>query len=349
MEWYDNEKLIKEWDIVENQGINYKKYTLFSHKKVFWKCERGHKWSSEIWKRVQRGDGCPYCSGKRVIPGETDLQTLKPEIAKEWDYKQNNGLFPTEVRPHSNKKVFWICSKGHSYKSIISDRTRGKGCPYCSGNLPIKGENDLATKHPELVKEWDFENNSKLPDEYTCGSSKKVSWICEKGHKWNSTIKDRVKKGVGCPYCAHRIVSPGETDFKTKYPDLAKEWDYSNNKKTPESYLAHSPQKVYWICKKGHIWKASIFSRVQGNGCPYCAGFFPIKGETDLESQNPSLASEWNYDLNILKPCDVTLNSNKKVYWICDKGHSWKTSVDKRNNGTGCPKCSKKEYLLLNN
>ncbi|MCI6567534.1 MAG: zinc-ribbon domain-containing protein [Dysosmobacter sp.] len=30
--------------------------------------------------------------------------------------------------------------------------------------------------------------------------------------------------------------------------------------------------RVWWQCERGHEWQAVIFSRVQGAGCPVCAG-----------------------------------------------------------------------------
>ena len=41
-----------------------------------------------------------------------------------------------------------------------------------------------------------------------------------------------------------------------------------------------------------------------------------------LTNKNPIFAKRWNYDKNrSLTPLDVTLMSNKLVWWICDKGH----------------------------
>ena len=43
----------------------------------------------------------------------------------------------------------------------------------------------------------------------------------------------------------------------------------------------------------------------------------------------------------ILTPFDVSIGSNKKVWWKCDKGddHVWKVSGNSRNN-SGCPFCT---------
>lgn len=36
----------------------------------------------------------------------------------------------------------------------------------------------------------------------------------------------------------------------------------------------------------------------------------------------------------------VSLNSHKKVWWICEKGHEWEADIAGRTAGHGCPVCS---------
>ena len=70
----------------------------------------------------------------------------------------------------------------------------------------IRGKNDLETLRSDLAKEWDFQKNKFLPSDITCGSGKKVFWICSKcGYKWNTTIQRRARYGTGCPECARDI------------------------------------------------------------------------------------------------------------------------------------------------
>ena len=38
--------------------------------------------------------------------------------------------------------------------------------------------------------------------------------------------------------------------------------------------------------------------------------------------------------------CKVVLE-NKKVWWECEKGHKWRTTVGIRSKGCGCPKCQR--------
>lgn len=104
---------------------------------VWWKCQHGHKWKALITNR-RSGKGCPYCAGKLVIVGVTDLQTLRPDLCEQWDYEKNILLKPNEVSANSGKKAYWLCPKGHSYIARIIKRNNGSGCPYCVGRVPIR-------------------------------------------------------------------------------------------------------------------------------------------------------------------------------------------------------------------
>ena len=57
---------------------------------------------------------------------------------------------------------------------------------------------------------------------------------------------------------------------------------------------------------------------------------------------NPQVAKEWNFEKNgNLKPEHFAANSNKKVWWKCEKGHEWQAAIYHRNKGRGCPICAR--------
>jgi hypothetical protein len=191
----------------------------------------------------------------------------------EWDYEKNGDLRPEMVSVGSADRVWWKCSKGHSWQSAVYNRSKGVGCPYCSGIQVIVGENDLASLYPSLIEEWDFNKNIDIsPDAILPGSNKHVWWMCKNNHSWKASIYSRAVKSTGCPYCSNNLCWSGYNDLQTLYPQLALEWDYSKNGNlTPNNVVAGSTKKVWWECSRGHEWEAQIRSRVRGNGCPECA------------------------------------------------------------------------------
>ena len=148
-----NPALAKEWNYEKNNDLTPADVTPNSDKKVWWKCGKGHEWQATIDNR-NKGKKCPYCSGRYAVKGETDLHTVNPTLAEEWNYEKNDGLVPTDVLPNSNKKVWWKCRKGHEWQAVICHRNKGSGCPYCSNKKVLPGYNDLLTTNPEIALEW---------------------------------------------------------------------------------------------------------------------------------------------------------------------------------------------------
>lgn len=208
-----------------------------------------------------------------------------------------------------------------------------------------KKEKKYVSDNAQLMSEWNWDRNVGLePSQITLGSGKKVWWQCNESHEWQAMIYNR-NNGKGCPYCAGKKVLKGYNDLYAVNPDLAEEWNFEKNGDLkPENFTANSGQKVWWKCKNKHEWQAVIKDRNKGKGCPYCSGRFAIKGKNDLQTVNPNLAKEWNYEKNgNLKPEDFTKKSGQKVWWKCNKGHEWQTKIANRSNGNGCPECYKQK------
>ena len=86
-------------------------------------------------------------------------------------------------------------------------------------------------------------------------------------------------------------------------------------------------------------YEATIRSR-KIYGCPYCSGRYVLPGVTDLASVNPSLASEWDLELNEKTPSDVSCGSDYLAWWRDELNHSWQQKVEVRSRGVGCPQCA---------
>ena len=199
-------EIAKMWNREKNGDLSPKDVTIGSGKKVWWRCKNGHEWEANVCSVVGKNSRCPYCSGRKAIPGQTDLVTLNSELASEWNYKKNGELSPQDFTPGSGKRVWWKCKNGHEWGSVINSRNTGVGCPYCAGRKVLKGFNDLATTHPNLLDEWDYEKNKDItPFNVSFGSEKRVWWRCKNGHEWVAMVGDRTR-GRSCPYCAGRKI-----------------------------------------------------------------------------------------------------------------------------------------------
>ena len=284
----------------------------------------------------------------RRITEKNGLAATHPELAAEWHPSKNSNLKPEQVTPGSNKKVWWLGKCGHEWQAVVAERSRKKGCPYCSGQRVLFGYNDLATVRPDLAREWHPTKNGELtPEQVSVGAHQKAWWLCEKGHEWQAVIGSR-NQGRGCPICSNKQVLSGYNDLATVHPELAKEWHPTKNGElTPHDIIGGSNKKVWWQCSLGHEWEVSPDVRVvDKTGCPYCANKKVLPGFNDLATVNPGLAAEWHPTKNSnLKPEQVTVSSGKKVWWWCDKGHEWQAVVADRTAGKGCPICAGQQIL----
>jgi hypothetical protein len=122
-------------------------------------------------------------------------------LMSEFDYEKNAGIDVSDITSGSQITLWWKCGVGHSWQSRVVKRFYGQKCPYCSGKRTLQGYNDLSTTNPELISEWDFENNDIPIYEYRRMSNKKVWWRCSNGHEWQATINNR-SNGRNCRQCS---------------------------------------------------------------------------------------------------------------------------------------------------
>ena len=188
-------------------------------------CTHIHEWRATITSRFRNGKvtiGCPWCAsrgrGVKVCPCKS-LQELKPDLALQWHPTKNGTLLPKDVGIYSGKVVWWICTSRpnttqcveecyhfHEWPSIISNRTSGSGCPWCSGmgNVVCPCQS-LQSREPALALEWhETKNGPLLPTQVTVYCNKKVWWRCALGHEWDAYVSNRtayIQGRTGCPTC----------------------------------------------------------------------------------------------------------------------------------------------------
>ena len=291
------------------------------------------------------------------------------ELMNGYDYDKNVDIDLNSITEGMGISIWWKCSKcNHEWKTRVNHRTKdGNNCPVCSRkekyNKMLEEKGSLAFNYPELLDEWDYNKNDVDPNTILGGSNSSAWWICKKcGHECKAIIAQRVKKNTGCPKCGQEqgkqtllnnlILEKGS--LAETNPELVKEWNVEKNKNLmPHMVMEKSPKKVWWICSKcGYEWQMSLYNRSKGGYCPRClrieqsiAQSTPIIGVNDLLSQKPDLCKEWHPTKNETTPDNITVSSNKKVWWLGKCGHEWRATVGSRSSGRGCPVCLK-EYKI---
>src|SRR5699024_9676111 len=104
--------------------------------------------------RTIQKQGCPYCSGRRVLKGENDILTTHAHLQDAWADHRNIDEFSFG----SNYKATWKCTQdeNHTWTAIIDDVSSGRSnCPHCSNSVS-KAEKELL----EYVESLGFEAKS---------------------------------------------------------------------------------------------------------------------------------------------------------------------------------------------
>ena len=340
-----NPEVAAEWHPTKNGGLTSHDVTYASNIRRWWRCEMGHdhEWEESPGRRTS-GRGCPFCAGKRVADSNR-LSENYPELVPEWHPTKNGELTPDNITAGSNRKVWWRCDMGedHDWEDSPNHRTSGRRCPFCAGRR-VADSNRLSTNYPDLVPEWHPTKNGDLtPDAITVVSGRKVWWRCQEGHDWKAVVANRTRIGSGCPYCAGKRVTDSNR-LSIQYPDVAREWhSIKNGGLTPDDIHYSSNKKFWWLCTQDpdHEWEDSPNHRTSGRGCPFCAGR-RVADSNRLSTNHPELVLEWHPTENgELTPDEVTVGSNRKVWWRCQEGHDWKATIVSRTaGGHGCPYCS---------
>jgi len=265
-------------EIVNNLGYELISKEYYYKNKIIFKDKEGYYYTC-IFRDLIKNK-----TSKKFFPSNPyTIQNIKLWV----EINQKPFILISDTYEDAHKDLKWKCLKencGEEFGSNWNHINNNRGCPFCEGRQ-VGLSNCLATKNPELAKEWHSTKNGDLtPYDVTCGNdSLDIWWQCSENqeHKWQANIHARYTNKSGCPYCSGRLPTK-ENNLLVINPELCKEWDYVKNDKKPEEYCPNANQYVWWKCLKcNHNWYAIISSRNgAGRGCPQCN---ESKGEKKID------------------------------------------------------------------
>ena len=79
-----------------------------NHRSGAWTCPTCHNdYNAEIIDMVNGDADCPYCSGRKVIPGKTSFAALHPDLMNKWNWINNYVLVnPDEITEKYSTNVW---------------------------------------------------------------------------------------------------------------------------------------------------------------------------------------------------------------------------------------------------
>lgn len=280
---YAHPEIAKEWHPTKNLPLTPKEVSVSSKERVWWLCASGHEWQVRVSTRTFSKSKCPVCS--KITPIAFSLPSLEvhnSELAKQWHPTKNDDLNPSDITAGSNRKVWWACpvDSAHEWQASVSNRNKGRGCPYCSKTI-VNPQDTLLARFPKIAKQWHPTKNGKLkPTNISYGSARRVWWQCidDPQHEWQSTVASRTQKNKknksACPICSKSRFAKTNS-LLAVHPEVAAEWHPTKNEPlTPSQVTRASGKKVWWQCPENpdHEWFAQIKNRtVLKAGCPHCS------------------------------------------------------------------------------
>ncbi len=206
------------------------------------------------------------------------------------------------------------------------------------------------------AKYWSSKNEKKSREVFKSSGSK-YFFNCDKcSHGFDSSLASiSSNRGNWCPYCANQKLCDNDTCkmcFNNSFASSneAEYWSSKNKKKSREIFKS-SGNKYFFNCNKCfHNFNTSLHSITNtGSWCPYCSNKKLCDDDTCNICFNKSFASSdkakyWS-SKNEKKSREVSLNSNKKYFFNCDKcSHEFDSKLgDITNGGNWCPYCSNKK------
>ena len=274
--------MAEQWDFEKNtDDITVTKANLREPR--YWRCKKcGYEWESSPRARLRSSGQCPCCeSGKVIKKGINDIFTIVPELMEFYDFEKNSDLDIYSEGINSTKIAHWKCKEcGREWQTSILARVKkenGKytavGCPHFNTVKRKKGEVPVVADVPDLIKFWDYHNNTQDPKLTLSNSPECVSWVCNKcGYKWTASINSRANATGKCSCCElHLVHREGHSDIFTLIPEIVDSYDFEKNKDIDIYSLGvRSTLPLWWKCPDcGYEWQTSIASRIEGKEGKY--------------------------------------------------------------------------------
>ena len=336
-------ELLTDWCHEKNQ-IDPTELTPNSHTKVWWKCEKGHRWFASPHNR-RNGRGCPKCThqtSKAEIRILTELMAIYKNVISRHkiDGVELDIYVPDLKVGIEYDGAFWHADKhDHDVKK--------------QQHLENLGIRLLRVREAPLTKisETDIIVNSRveLSKKVVNNIVNFVGGDATKTARYLSSNKF-VNQKVFNTYLDYFPSPFPEKSLAALNPELSSEWHPTyNSPLTPSNFTANSGHKVWWQCDKGHEWRATIDSRNRTrrkSGCPYCSPTYRLASpENNLALKYPDLVRFFHpFKNGALKPHDVTHGSEIPVWWQCpsDPMHEFFRSPNHMTSSRAkelCPYC----------
>lgn len=354
--------LAAEFDEERNAPTKATDLTPGSSRQMFWRCpvDKGHpSYCASVVNR--RKSGCPACAG-RVVTNTNSLLVVAPVIAAQWHPDKNGDLQPDHVVAGANKRVWWQCSRGHTWQAYIGTRVGQKtGCPVCCRGHRSAIEVALFAELHELLtpllgprsvrhhaRPEGVPQRVTVSDILVTSPSLKVVVEYDGGY-WHQprTEPDR-RKSTAIRAAGHGLIRVREDPLEALHSD-----DVTVHVSSEITVITTAV--VRRMIERG--WLPPAASRILDQyavrqvrvGALLAEEMLADVAYRDLEEESlavthPELVAEWDDAANApLRPRHVNARMSAPVAWICPLGDAYTAAPRERAAGRGCSVCAGKQ------
>lgn len=184
----------------------------------------------------------------------------------------------------------------------------------------------------DIANKWGGECLSEIYD----NPHTKLKWKCEKGHIFEATPA-KILLGRWCRICRNAAAAKSR---RTTMEEIQKIAESQNGKCLSSEY--DPEMKLEWECEFGHRWNASLHNIKAGHWCPVCGHKKSGRKSLTLSEMQKIAKSYGGKCLS-----KEYTNSESKLEWMCEEGHSWKAISSSVKKGHWCPICAGNQKLDL--
>ena len=317
----------------------------------------GYEWEA-VWSSLQRGTGCPKCSGN--LPDT--IEEIKNKLAKINPNIQilSNEYIKNSIKLHCKCKI-----DGHEWYAKWGNLRHGTGCPIC-------GKKSKDEKLRLTMKEIKFRlqkinpNIEILSNEYKNNETKLHCRCLIDNYEWYAKWQN-LYQGEGCYICGLKTIKEKQMFSLEEIKEKLKIIN-PNVKIISDEYTGAKKNITCECLIDGNVWDSNWDKLCQGVGCPIC-GIRNNSGENHYH-YNPNLTDEErekgriilgksmeNWRQKVFKKDNYTCqccrnrsSKNNKVILNAHhlNGYNWDKEhrVDVDNGVTLCEDCHKEFHLL---
>ena len=204
------------WNYKKNGSITPRQVFMNAKSKYWFTCnECGHDFETTLANMTQSKIGCAFCVNIKLCSNDACTICFQKSFASSpkviyWNTEQNGSITPRQLFLKSNQKCYFTCPDcAHVCYRHIGNIDNESWCPFC-GNRELCTDTSCMqcykksfSSHSKSVFWHPTKNGTFKPRNMFLHSGKKIYFICEKGHEFDSKLNN-ISNGGWCGFCRNK-------------------------------------------------------------------------------------------------------------------------------------------------